>query len=426
LRRIRLFASQIVVVGILAAAGVVTAGALAGGGGPQNTTTKNGTGGGAHNTGGGETTPTPETTQAPTPSTSTQKPSAPVDPTKTVTTTNLDKDPAKARAKENAREESQGITPVMAMMCSFALLLDLGATGGSDPFASLVAEYYRFVCIEAITQVFELNAILRADPPDANFAEVAFPAQTSSPSVRVICPKRLTPRTCARVSAGALAYERALAATSAAALGLVSSLNRFGSATAAGSADARLLQAGAAKAYVGELANALNAQHRAGRALAALLRAMRLDARLNPQARVAVAKKLASPGGLPTWLLRATVSSGVVANASALRTALATALLGVPKALSVGSALTAGSPAAGLTQFQHSLTVYELAAVVRALGKQGAIAQGTSETLLDDLRAALTATTPAARAALALFAQHASVAQPAPAALLTSAARALS
>jgi hypothetical protein len=423
LRRIRLFASQIVVVGILAAAGVVTAGALAGGGSPQNTTTKNGTGGGGHNTGKGETTATPETPSVPP---STQTPSTPVDPTKSVTTTIFDKDPAKARAKQNAHDELQGLTPVMAMMCSLALLFDLPAAENEVSTVTFVALYYRFVCTQAIEQVFALNAILRADPPDGNFDEVAFPAQTSPPSHRVLCAKRVTRSTCARLTASAFAYEKALAATSAAALGLVTSVNRFGSATTAGSADGRLLQAGAAKAYAGELANALNAQHQAGRALAAVLRATRTDGRLSPRARTAVEKKLASAGSLPAWLTTPTAASGLVANASDLRKALAGALTGVPKTLSVTGTVAAGSAAAGLAQLQHSLTVYELAAVVRGLAAQGAIAHGTGDTLLNDLRAALTATTPAARtAAIALFVQHAAVAQAAPGALLTTAAQAL-
>lgn len=103
------------------------------------------------------------------------------------------------------------------------------------------------------------------------------------------------------------------------------------------------------------------------------------------------------------------------------------AITTLPKTLSVAGAVAADSPPVGFTQLQHSLTVYELAAVVRALANQGAIAHGTGETLLDDLRAALTATTSSARtAAFASFIQHAAVTQPTPERLLTAAADGLS
>jgi hypothetical protein len=427
LRRIRRFAGQLALVGVLAAGGVLTAGALAGGVSTHNTTTKTGHGD-HHNTGMDETTTAaPEATEAPSLPASTQTPSPPIDPTKAVTTTNFGTDPAKASAKAEARAELSWTTAVMAMMCSGALLIDLAATGETSPEAIFTLWWYRFACSQAIAQVFALNAILKADPPDTNIAEVAFPAQTPLPAMRVLCAKTLTRATCARVTTGAVAYAKALATTSAAAAGLVASVNRFGSATTAGSADGRLLQAGAAKAYAGELANALNAQHQAGRALAAVLRATRSDRGLDTRARAAASKKLASPGSLPTWLTTSAAASGLVPSAAELRKTLAAALARVPKSLSVAAAVAAGSPSAGLTQLQHSLTVYELAAVVRALAKQGAIAQGTGETLLTDLRAALTATTPAERAAaVALFAQNATVAQPAPAALLSAAAHALS
>ena len=411
-------------VGVLAAAGVVTAAALAGGTGLNNTTTKHGTGGGRHNTGTDETTAAPDTSAAPSPPIST--PAPPVDPLKMVTTTDFGRDAAKASAKAAAREDLGPTTAVMAMMCGAALLTDLGLSGkDDDALFILYTLWFRLACQDGIAQVFALNAIIK-DPPDPNFAQVAFPVQAAPPPIRVSCTKGVTRAICTRLTAGAVAYEKALGTTTAAAAGLVTSLNRFASATTAGSVDGRLLQAGAAKAYAGELANALNVQHQAGRALAAVLRTTRSDGGLGPASRVSVLKRLSSTRALPAWLTRATAASGAPASPSELRKALITAVTTLPKTLSVAGAVATGSPPAGFTQLQHSLTIYEFAAVVRALANQGEIAHGTSETLLADLRTALTATTPAARtAAFASFSQHAAVTQPAAEALLTAAANAL-
>jgi hypothetical protein len=424
LRRIRRFAVQIVLVGVLATAGVVTAAALAGGTGANNTTTKHGTGGGRHNTGTDETT-TPDTGGAPPPPASAPPP--PVDPTKSVTTTDFGTNAAKASAKKQAHEDLGPTTSVMAMMCGGALLTDLALTGKNDDAELILyALWFRLACQDGIAQVFALNAIIK-DPPDPNFGQVAFPAPTAPPLTHVSCSTGVARAVCARLTARALAYVRALDATTSAAAGLVTSLNRFASATAAGSADGRLLQAGAAKAYAGELASALSVQHQAGRALAAVLHATRSDGRLGPASRASVLKRLSSTRPLPTWLTRAPAASGAPASALDLRKALITAITALPKTLSVAAAVAPGSPPVGFTQLQHSLTVYELAAVVRALANQGAIAHGTGETLLGDLRTALTATTASARtAAFASFSQHAAVAQPAPEALLTAAAQALS
>jgi hypothetical protein len=280
------------------------------------------------------------------------------------------------------------------------------------------------MCLLGIKFTADQTKIIN-DPPDSNFLQVVFPAPLSS-SASIRCAKRVKPASCAALRVAFGRYRSALALSEAASAGLKTSLERISAAVQAGSDDGKQIQVGAATAYAGELAAALNAEYAAGRALAAVLRSGKFDVRLDARTRQKIDQRLESPNGLPASIVSPLVASGLVADRVELSRLLKSAFGGRRTTGTLADAVSTSRSTAGLTQLWHQLTVYELAAVVRALATQGAIAHGTGDTLLNDLRAALTATTPAARtAAIALFVQHAAVAQAAPAALLTTAAQAL-
>ena len=87
---------------------------------------------------------------------------------------------------------------------------------------------------------------------------------------------------------------------------------------------------------------------------------------------------------------------------------LSAQLEGLPKTVSLTGALGAGLPTAALTQLYRTLTLPELAALVRALTGQGAVSSAAGQTLIDYLRKAALASTPEARAAaLAQFVKDA-------------------
>jgi hypothetical protein len=187
-------------------------------------------------------------------------------------------------------------------------------------------------------------------------------------------------------------YQKALAATEAAANGLAISINRFSGADAAGSTAGRLLQAAAAKAHSAELVAALPAQQSAARPLASILRATHTDLVLKASDRQTLIRKLSSPGGVPASMIAQLTRRGAVTSATELRQILGEALAGLPKTLSLAGALSAPSSAAGFTQLYRTLDVYEVAALVRGLTAQGAVSAEVEGWLLDDLRDTVTAT----------------------------------
>ena len=429
LRRIRLFASQIVVVGVLAAAGVVTAGALAGGSGPNNTTTKHGTGGGRHNTGTDETTTAaPETPSVPT---STQTPSAPpLDPLSAGQPADAAAAALKAAAKTQARTRLKGDTQVMAFLCGLVALGPI-QTNQDDPIelgdgAKLLPGSLLFYCQSAISLVlYDLAQI--NDPPDANLAQVALPSWTLRTSAGLQCPKKVSRTTCQRLSAALLRYQNALAASESAANGLTTSVNRFSAASQASSQAGRRLQTAALEVYAGQLAAAVAVQQSAGRALASAMRAARVDVRLDARRRLRIVTTLSTPGRLPRSLVSAIIARGATTDAAALSESLAGALVQLPKTGSLTGALGAAMPTAGLTALHRSLSVYQVALLVRGLSTQGAVTTAARDVLLADLRQSLTAAGVTLRtAALAHFVQDTATVSGSAGLLLKSAGQALS
>jgi hypothetical protein len=263
----------------------------------------------------------------------------------------------------------------MAMFCSMALLANLSNPDNQFSLAEIILGpgWYIHACYEALDYIAELTKVIH-DPPDTNFTQVALPAPAATPAVSARCSKRVTARACARIRAAALRYGKALSSAHAAARGLGTSIERFSGANAAGSEPGRILQAGAAKAYAGELAGATTELRAAGAAFAAALRAARIDARITATTRQALIKKLRARG----------VSASVLGS--------------LPRSASLAGALSSTGTTTGYSRFQRELTVYELAALVQGLRAQGAVSTEVSGWLLDDLRDAITSTTPDERA----------------------------
>jgi len=425
LRRFRLFAVQILAVGVLAAAGVVTAGALAGGSGLSNSTTKTGHGD-HHNTGTDEgTTAAPETPVAPPPTSTQAPPPPPVDPLVAGQPAAAAAAALKAQAKTDARTRLKTDTLMMAFICG---LVPLGPiqTDQDNPIElgdgfKVYPRGLLFVCQLTISLVlYDLAQI--NDPPDPHFAQVALPSWSPRTSAGLQCAKRASRTTCQRLSAALLRYQNALAASESAANGLTTSINRFSAASQAGSQEGRRLQTAAIEVYSGELAAAVPAQQSAGRALASAMGAARINLRLDSRTRQRIVTTLSTPGRLPRSLVSALVARGATTDATALSQSLAGALVQLPKTGSLTSALGGAMPTAGLTALHRSLSVYQVALLVRALSSQGAVTAAASDVLLTDLRQSLTAAGATLRtAALAHFVQDTATV-PGPAGLLLKSA----
>jgi hypothetical protein len=239
-----------------------------------------------------------------------------------------------------------------------------------------------------------------AEAAGPEYLEVAFPAQSRVAPATVQCSKRLSARACLRLNAAIARYESALAATTAATEGLATSLERFAEAGQAGSAAGQRLQAGAAKAYAGELAAAYAEEQVAGRAFANSLRQTRTEVAVR-DARMGqgLVKKLTAPNGIPASIVSEVVASGAVRSAAELSQELRSVLTGLPAKFTLSGRLGVPLTTQGLTDLQKSVTVYEVAAIVRALVAQGLVTAAAGDVLLNDLGLALAATTPDAHAA---------------------------
>jgi hypothetical protein len=306
---------------------------------------------------------------------------------------------ATAAAKEEAKTNRNASAMVMAGACAMAVYLSALPEEDQIAIFLITGFYFPALCSVAIEMTLAYNKLVH-DPPDPNFAQVALTQPTVPPSGATRCPKGLTPRGCARIRVGLANYTNAVAATSAAVSGLVTSVERFAGAVGAGSVDGQLLQAGAAKAYAAMASSAIAAQQLAGRALASILRAAKRDVRLSARARNIVVARLSAARGLPASI----VSKLSPADQATLGPALAESLAGIPRTLSLAAAVSTPTPTTALTNLHKSVTVYEVAALVRGLTTQGVVSAAAGETLLNDLRQSVTATTPDAHTgALAQF-----------------------
>ena len=373
-------------VGVLGAAGVMTAAALAGGVGTHNTTTKTGHGD-HHNTGRDTTTAASETSETPPVATTTTATPPPVDPLAAPVSapTSAVTPQAKAAALKNVHEMVAGV----AVLCGYSF--------------QAWGEFLGGVMCEAFMAVVVDQWNIYKDPPDPNFAQVALRSPTLVGSIVLRCPKRVTLRDCSALRSAALRFRNALSVSAAAATGAAITLNRFSGASQAKSVAGALLQAAAEKVYVGELASALAAQQSAERAFASAVRKARLDVRMDARSVQATVKKLGSPTGVRSSIVSALVGAGVTSGGAELSQTLKIVLQGVPRTLTLSSALSTGRSTLALTALYRTLTPKDLAVLIRGLVGQGAVPASFANTMLDELRAI--ANTPTADARKPLIAK---------------------
>ena len=399
MRRIRLFASRIVVVGILAAGGVLTAGALAGGVSTDNTTTKTGHGD-HHNTGSDETTtPAPETSEPPQVSTTTTAP-PPVDPLAppTAAPDNPLRPEGKAEAGITAAQLRSILVGTAAFLgdCLSPVETTSLATGQPETDYSGVDPVLCFVAAQSIITEALAEYKKWKDPPDPNFMQVALYVPKPVPVGALRCRKPTSKGACAAVNAAFRNWLSALAAGAAASRGDGVTVERFSGAVAAHSVPGALLQAAAQKAYAGLVVRTKAAQHAAGVALGLALRKVHLDrvpTKIQFRARV---KRLSTSKGYSRELIQRLIADRVVtsgADLDAMLKNISTPVSYVP--LSV--ALSLRLPSSASAVLWRTTTLKELAVLIRGLVAQNAVPASFGNTLLDELRAIANAPTPDAR-----------------------------
>jgi hypothetical protein len=389
LRRLRQFATQIVLVVVLGAAGVVTAAAVAGGNGTHNTTTKTGHGD-HHNTGTDEgTTAAPETTETPPSTTPPPPPPPPVDPLAPPTTT--PDNPLRPEGKAEAGLDAADLKTVLVGTASFLgdCLDPGGGSSTTDPVLCFVAA--QAIITEALHEYKRWK-----DPPDPNFMQVALYVPKQVPAGTFRCPKSTSKGGCVAVNAAFRRWLSALAAGAAAARGNGVTVERFSGAVVGHSVPGAQLQAAAEKAYAGLTVSTKAAQRAAGVALGLALRNAHLDrlpTKSQFQARV---KRMSTSKGYSRGLIQRLVADRVITSAADLDAMLkniTTPVSYVP--LSV--ALSLRLPLSVSAALWRTTTVKDLAVLIRGLVGQSAVPASFGNTLLDELRTIAATPTPDAR-----------------------------
>jgi hypothetical protein len=331
-----------------------------------------GQGGGGSTSGASDSSTAPETPA--TPDTTEQKSDVLARPAGAATK-DLASDASKAAKRDEALQERTYAVKIMVVVCSAWLFLDLASSDAPLSMADYLFGpfFYRYMCFEALDYIAALTKIIH-DPPDSNFMQVALPVAAATPPVSARCSKRVTARACTLIRTADLRYGKALSAAQTAAKGVATSIERFSGASAVDSEDGRILQAAAAKAYAGELAEATTELQAAGAAFAAALRAARVDVRVAVPTRQTLIKRFGSRG----------ISAALPGS--------------LQKSVTLSGALASPRPSTGYSQFQRELAIYEIAALIKGLNTQGAVSTEISGWLLDDLRDAITSTTPDERA----------------------------
>jgi hypothetical protein len=392
LRRIRLFASQIVVVGVLAAAGVVTAGALAGGGSPQNTTTKNGTGGGGHNTGKGETTAAPETSEAPSTPASTPASSTSADPLRPAGIP-----PAKTFTPGMRSEAHITAADLRIILVGTATFLGDCLTPSAGQKPETVDTVLCYVAALAIIREALIEYGLLQDPPDPNFMQVALGVAAPLPPGGFKCPKAVRKGDCAVVAAALRKYLTALTVSAEAAGELGTTVNRFSGAVEAESLPGALLQSAARKAYVGLTVSTKAAQQAAGVALGAALRKAHLDRAPTRSRFQALVKKLSTSKGYPRQVIQRLIASKVITSAADLDAMISAVWTSPVPYVSPSRALSVPLPTSASIEYWRTTTVKDLAVLIRGLVAQKAVPAVFGDTLLNELRAVAAAPSADAR-----------------------------
>jgi hypothetical protein len=394
LRRIRFRAIQLAVVAVLAAAGVVAATALAGGTGSNHTTTKNGTGGGSHNTNKETTSPASEETTdtPPPPPPPTTTPPDPLAPPGTAPNTPA-RPPDKAQAGITARE-LRSILLGVATFLGDCLTPSEGGSDTTDPVLCFVAA--QAIIVEALAEYK-----LYLDPPDPNFMQVTLGVASRVPQGGFRCAKTVKKNDCAAVTAALRTFLVALTTNAEASRGSGVTLERYSGAVQAHSVPGALLQSAAQKAYAGLTVSTKAAQQAAGVALGLALRKAhleRLPTRTQFQARVT---KLRSKG-LPRQFIQRLIAAKTITSTADLDAWLSTFKSPVPY-MSPSQALSRPLPTAASAALWRTMTVKDLAVLIRGLVAQGALPAAFGNMLLGELRTI--ANTPSAEARKPLIAK---------------------
>ncbi len=285
--------------------------------------------------------------------------------------------------KQNAKDDLRAEIVAAAFFCRAA---STGSGGGNLLVLGVAFDFVQALTLcQATVNLMAATLVLVRDPPSAGYQRVVLPGspvQLGAPGGS--CPTRVTAAACAAVRAAAAKY--ATAAANAVVLGAVAAktTNRFAGALRAKSVSGAFLQAAVGKVYAGELAQALAAQQSVGRALALALRSAGLDA---PVSATAVKKALAQSRSkiFSSALLDKLVAEGVAATPALARQQIMAQLNSLAGTLDPAAALSAPLPASAFTAQYRTITLSELAAIVKALSAQHAISRATGTTLHNDL-----------------------------------------
>jgi hypothetical protein len=234
------------------------------------------------------------------------------------------------------------------------------------------------------------------DPPDPNFTQVALGMPDPVPAGGFKCPKRAKRSDCAAVTAALRKYVTALTVNAQAVSASAVTLERFSGAVQANSVPGALLQAAAQKAYAGLTVSTKAAQQAAGVALGLTLRRTHLDRRPTKSQFHARVNKLSTSKGYPRQVIQRLIADKQIGSAADLDAILKEVMPGVPYvSLSRGVSLALTSTASA--ELWHTITVKDLAVLIRGLVAQNAAPAAIGDTLLDELRAIANAADAGAR-----------------------------
>ena len=257
----------------------------------------------------------------------------------------------------------------------------------TDPVLCFVAA--QSIITEALAEYKKFK-----DPPDTNFMQVALGVPASVPPGGFKCPRKAKKSDCAAVTAALRKYVAALNVNAQASWAGAVTLERFSGAVQAKSVPGALLQAAAQKAYAGLIVSTKAAQQAAGTALGRTLRRTHLERTSTRSRFQAHAKKLSSSKGLPTPLIARLIAGKQIASAADLDPILK-GLTG--PYVSFSRAVTLPVPSTASASLWHTITVKDLALLIRGLIAQNAIQTSLGNPLLDELRAIANAPSAEAR-----------------------------
>ncbi len=260
-------------------------------------------------------------------------------------------------------------------------------TDTTDPVLCFVAA--QSIITEALAEYKKFK-----DPPDPNFMQVALGVPASVPPGGFKCPRKAKKIDCAAVTAALRKYLAALNVNAQASWAGAVTLERFSGAVQAKSVPGALLQAAAEKAYAGLIVSTKAAQQAAGVTLGLTLRRTHLERTPTKSRFQAHLKKLSTAKGLPAPLIARLIAGKQIASAADLDPILQGV---VGPYVSFSRAVILPVPSTGSAALWHTITVKDLALLIRGLVAQNAVQTSLGNPLLDELRAIVNAPSAEAR-----------------------------